>query len=578
MKKTILLFILAFSVSLVKSQVNVNKYLWEYPLQQNLTVDATLQAILWEEMQKVIDSGSLFLRPVSCRYHDMVYEDYFLYQEPGRIIQTVALAWPYLSKAQQNNLRSMVPALFGSTIHAPWSYNQPARDEGTRRELYEADTIWGINSYFGHNRPTIQGVYSVWLWLYRTGDTSSVQPYYEEIKTFYNYKTGEGTDPGNLYGTYCAHIGMARLARIFNDTAQISIAAGNLSANLEHGLDIHYVDSMAFYGKQGWDAPYGSEYDPRRDHLVYRGFIFLNLSPEIGRYLKDTLSVEVTQRHNEGLHDFPLWWVSQAPYFCRWTGDEGVGIPREVFGMIMPVERWVIGRSPSTMRSYMQSAPTGIADCYWLEALVTAIESDATDTWVDVRNTPFSTDTLSGIPAITNLNMIIPSGVDTCFAATQTIITAGDGQLFTVPGGGSATLVAGHTVLMKTGTSVLHQGYLHARISTGGNYCTQQPTLPGIVPEPESFHVPAGISQESQFLFAIYPNPTAGTFTLELTSPDELSMISAEIFSILGKKVMQTQLAGNLRHEFDLSGVPEGVYLLRLINGTKTGFGIVIKQ
>jgi hypothetical protein len=55
-------------------------------------------------------------------------------------------------------------------------------------------------------------------------------------------------------------------------------------------------------------------------------------------------------------------------------------------------------------------------------------------------------------------------------------------------------------------------------------------------------------------------------------------MISAEIFSILGKKVMQTQLAGNLRHEFDLSGVPEGVYLLRLINGTKTGFGIVIKQ
>ncbi len=578
MKKTVLLFILAFSVSPVESQVNVNKYLWEYPLQQNLTVDAGLQSILREEMQKVIDSGSLFFRPVTCRYHDQVYEDYFLYQEPGRIIQTVALAWPYLSETQQNALRSMVPVLFGSTIHAPWTFNQPGREEGTRRERYQADKIWGLNSFFGHFRPTIQGVYSVWLWLYRTGDTSSVQAYYEEIKAFYNNKTGEGIDPGNLYGTYCAHIGMARLARIFNDPAQINLATNNLSANLEHGLDIQYVDSMAFYGKQGWNAPYGSEYDWRRDHLVYRGFIFLNLSPEIGRYLKDTLSVEVIQRHNEGLHDFPLWWVSQSPYFCRWTGDEGIGIPSEMFGMVMPVERWVINRNPSTMRSYMRSAPTGIADCYWIEALVHAIESDATDTWVDVRNTPFSTDTLSGIPATTNLNMVISSGVDTCFAATQTIVTAGDGQIFTIQGGSSANLVAGHTVLMKTGTMVLHQGYLHARISIDGSYCMQPPALPGVVQKQESLQASDGISYDGRFLFAIYPNPTAGTFTLELTSPEELPMINVEIFGMLGEKVMQATLAGNHRREFDLSGMPVGIYLIRLVQGIKTGFGIVIKQ
>ena len=569
--------LLVLSVSTLKSQVNVNKYLWEYPLQQNLSVNAELRAMLQEEMQKVIDSGSLFFRPLTCRYSDMVYENYFLYQEPGRILQTVALAYPYLTEIQQTALRSMVPALFGSNIHAPWSGSRPARDQGTRREFYEADTIWGLNSGFGNYRPTIQGIYSVWLYLYRTGDTSAVQPYYEDIRTFYNDKTGDNLDPGNLYGSMSAHIGMVRLADIFNDTIQVAAATNKLSMNLENGLDIHYIDSMAFYGKQGWNAPYGSEYDSRRDNLIYRGFIFLNLSPEIGRYLKDTLFTEVAQRHNGGLQMFPLWWISQSPYFCRWTGDEAVGIPSEMFGMIMPVERWVINRDTSTMKSYMQGSPSGIADSYWLEALVYAIESNASDEWVDVRTTPFTTNGVT-IPTINTLNMTINPGVDTCFAAKQTIIAAGDGKTFTIQSGGHAELVAGQNVLLKNGTSVLSQGYLLARISADGNYCLQQAAMRGFAQKPELFQAAPGFSNNGRFLFAVYPNPTSGIFTLELTSPEESAMITVEIYSILGERVVHAQLTGRQHAEFDLSGRPGGVYLIRLINGTETGLAKVVKH
>ena len=60
--------------------------------------------------------------------------------------------------------------------------------------------------------------------------------------------------------------------------------------------------------------------------------------------------------------------------------------------MVMPVERWVVNREPTVMRDYLLSAPLGVADAYWIEGVLYAIESAGTDNWVDVRLTPFSLD------------------------------------------------------------------------------------------------------------------------------------------------------------------------------------------
>lgn len=427
-KYLILLIILHVSTDLL-SQTDVNKYLWEYPLQQNLELNTELTATLQSGMQAVIDSGNLFFRPLTCRYGDQMYDNYLLYHEPGRLLQTVALSYPYLTLAQQTALRQMVAQLLGNNVHAPWSVSPLASDAGNRRDLFQAAEVWGQNSIAASYRPTIQGVYSLWLYLYRTGDTATIQPWYNTIKTFYNNKVGNNVDPGNLYGTMCAHIGMARLAKIFDDNAQVAVATANLTTNLNNGLDIHYIDSMAFYGRNGWNAPYGNEYDPRKDGWVYRGYIFLNLSPEIGRYLKDTLLTEISQRHNEGLQRFPLWWIRQTPYFTRWTGDESVGIPSESFGMFTPVERWVLNRDAETMASYMLSSPIGVADCYWLESLVYAIESNATDLWTDVRTTPFETDFVVNLPVVSTLAV---TGI-----TTQAAVSGGN-----ISGDGGALVIA----------------------------------------------------------------------------------------------------------------------------------------
>ncbi|MCX6268858.1 MAG: T9SS type A sorting domain-containing protein [Bacteroidetes bacterium] len=576
MKLTLFILISLFAGLTVKSQVNVSKYLWEYPLQHNLSVNTELRDKLRREMQAVIDSGSLFFRPVTCRYSDQVYESYFLYQEPGRILQTVAMAWPYLTGGQQSLLHEMVPLLFASTIHAPWAHNPVNRDTGIRREFYAADKIWGLNSGFGNYRPCIQNVYSVWLYLYRTGDTTAVEPWYNSIKTFYNTRTGEGIDPGNLYGSMSAHIGMARLARIFNDPGQVDAATLRLTAFLNNGLDIHYADSMAFYGKQGWNAPYANEYDPRSDYLGYRGYIFLNLSPELGRYLRDMVYTAVVQRHNEGLSRFPLWWLRQSPYFTRWTGDEGIGIPSEMFGMIMPVERWVIQKKSAALNAFMQSAPIGIADCYWLEALVLAMESDATDEWVDTRLFPFSTDISATLPGFKNLASSVMSGTDTCFGSLQTIVAGGNGQSFIVYPAGNAIMEAGEKVVLKDGTSVHPNGHLLARINTSGNYCPALRNGQDSVFKPENLTSGAEKGSMAYPTFSVFPNPSGGKFTLTLHSPEEVTGLHVSIFTLTGGKVVDKYFPGSTDTMLDLTGRPAGVYLLSVVITRRRGISTVI--
>lgn len=399
MKKAAILICFLSITALLSAQIDVDRYLWEYPLQQNLQTDTELIAQLQSEMQTLIDSGSLNFRPLTCRYGDQIFDNYVLYHEPGRLLQTVALAYPYLTSNQQTSLRQMVSQLLANSTHAPWSASPLPPDAGMRRELFPSESVWS-NSSTALYRPTIHNVYSLWLYLYRTGDTATIQPWYNTIRTFYNNKVANGVDPGNLYGTMSSHLGMARLASVFNDNTQLVLATANLTTALNNGVDVQYVDSMAFYGRNGWNAPYAQEYESRKDNWIYRGFIFLNLSPEIGRYLKDTIFNAIAQRHNQGMQRFPLWWMRQSPYFTRWTGDESVGIPTESFGMFMPVERWVINRDASTLSSYMLSSPVGVADCYWIEGLVYAIESNATDVWVDVRTTDFETDVVAGLPVV----------------------------------------------------------------------------------------------------------------------------------------------------------------------------------
>jgi hypothetical protein len=171
------------------------------------------------------------------------------------------------------------------------------------------------------------------------------------------------------------------MAHHFQDESTRVRALQHLEEQLQFGTNFTAVEALCRtnYFREQYTARNTGGF------ALYHGAMFLNLTPEIGRYLRTHVRDAVLRRHAEGTQRFPLWWLVQAPYFCRWTGDESVGLSPEAIGMVAPIERWVKEADASTLRGYCRSVPTGRGDCYWLEMLVQAIEAHGVVQWKDVR-------------------------------------------------------------------------------------------------------------------------------------------------------------------------------------------------
>jgi hypothetical protein len=357
--------------------VNVTLYAWEFPIVAGVTNVDEMTLRLREEVQKVLDAGRL--SPMRVYYGDIAnVEEYWMYIEPGRIITTLAWAYPYLTATQQTAVRSYVAAELASGTHTPWASSPLPYNVGNRRELHPLERAIYRPYAFGTSRPTVHTIYGLWLYAFRTGDWKTVQTYWSSIKNMYSNRSSQG----DVYGTMGAHVAMARLADRFADTATRTAALNNLQAQLDAGVAFGTIEGRV--SSKYWQEMYVAP----RSGSVYHGWMFLNLSPEIGRYLADNVNLDTATRNSAGKAKYPLWWLRQAPHSTRWTGDESVGIPTEMMGMVVPVERWVVKASAATLKGYVKSGPICIGDSYWLESLVQAIEATGITTWVDVRNAP----------------------------------------------------------------------------------------------------------------------------------------------------------------------------------------------
>jgi hypothetical protein len=192
----------------------------------------------------------------------------------------------------------------------------------------------------------------------------------------------------------------------------------------------------------------------------------------------------------------------------------------------------------------------------------------------DTYNRIHWTGTLS--PTVDLEGVVIGSGQDICFEATQTI-TVGGTESFEVESGGNVSLVAGQNIRMLDGTHIHSGAYMHAWITTSGIYCGSSSSMLAVIEEnnfPES-----GIENPNgQSDFRVYPNPTSGMFTLELNEVRETSTIVVEIFSIIGEKVLGYEFSEFKEYIFDLSERQPGVYLVRVMRGDQIGVEKLIKQ
>ncbi|MCK9422813.1 MAG: T9SS type A sorting domain-containing protein [Bacteroidales bacterium] len=171
-------------------------------------------------------------------------------------------------------------------------------------------------------------------------------------------------------------------------------------------------------------------------------------------------------------------------------------------------------------------------------------------------------------------NTTLTNGQTKCYNATQTINVAGNGTTFTIQNGGNATLIAGQNIVYLPGTSVDEGGYMWGYITPNGQYCgTKAPSAPAVLTSQEE--PISGIEKSS---FKIYPNPTTGNFTLELTGDVQADKISMDVYGMFGEKVLTATLNGERKQEFSLSDRQTAVYFIRVIAGDKIETLKIIKQ
>jgi len=358
--------LISWQAAIFAGQGAFEKYLWETYRVSSIDTEATtdLVAQLQRETEHVLDRP--LLAPLRLSYGDIPEEAYWLYYEPGRIVTTLSYAYPYVTRRQQDRIRRYVHTLLSHPKHAPYAEGILGPTDGASRALHGRVIAEGRYITYQGPCPTLHVLYGLWLYGDRTGDWAAIEPYWERVKKRYR----RGLEEPRLYGQMGAHIAMARLAKKFGDLETLGLAEKALSADLEEGKDLTRIAERLKRTR------FGYFHDPRR-----RGFfpgdcwIFLDACPEILRYLKDTQKDEVLRRTAALQARYPLWWLHQAPYFTRWTGDESVGITPEAIGMIFPVERWIAQKDPSELAVYLRSTPVGVGDCYWIEALVQSIEA-----------------------------------------------------------------------------------------------------------------------------------------------------------------------------------------------------------
>jgi hypothetical protein len=138
--------------------------------------------------------------------------------------------------------------------------------------------------------------------------------------------------------------------------------------------------------------------------------------------------------------------------------------------------------------------------------------------------------------------LVIPNGGSNCYDLEPIITIAGDGTGVILESGSSLEVSATELVRLLDGTIIKQGAYFKAWISDEA-YCTSEKSLLSV--ENNTAILPERIddSKNREISFHIFPNPTTGSFTLELNEFDEFSTITLEISSMVGESDHQAGIA-----------------------------------
>jgi len=260
-------------------------------------------------------------------------------------------------------------------------------------------------------------------------------------------------------------------------------------------------------------------------------------------------------------------WQTGNSYSITWNSNVTENVKIELYKSSFLVSQITASTPPGVPFTWTvpNNLPSG--NDYYIKIISTVFPGiyDLSDAHFTIENV---------IPAtIAVQNMTIENGSTICLNALNTITVAGNGTTFTVMNGGSVTMIAGQKILYLPGTTVQHGGYLHGHIAPNGPWCgTQAPSIPN--------NTVAGIGDVQtvsvENWFKVFPNPTTGKFTLELSGESREQPVTCRIYNLLGEIISETSFSESSKHILDIEGRQPGIYLIKVTSGDRIGSSKVI--
>jgi hypothetical protein len=284
------------------------------------------------------------------------------WQDPGELLYTMALAYPYLDASLQSSVRQYMAAemsRYPPLQDLPWGGQFTWLKQGVAREYHTVAFRNNLNSW-PPPAASMSALYALWLWSKNTGDWSYAQSHWADVTALFNALCSSM----GYYSDIAGAIGYARLAAHFGYTSAYNSGTQTAINAMQAGLNFNgfataannqYLD--ADNQTTGWYAP-----------------VFYGMTPEMGLYLREQTngiaqSHLVSREEGNGLR----WW-----YLTRVGAHGEIGET----AYVAPIAAWshflahayVSGDSQSTLRKWLDR-PWGRGDLYSIQKIVATIQS-----------------------------------------------------------------------------------------------------------------------------------------------------------------------------------------------------------
>jgi len=283
------------------------------------------------------------------------------WHDPGELLYTMALAYPYLDAALQADVEAYMTdemERYHPLENLPYN-DLPWLKNGLPRESYDIPFRDNLANW-PPPAANLSTLYSLWLWSKNTGDWSYAVAHWTEVKALFESRRNSIEYYADISGV----IGYARLAQQLGHTAEYQDAVQTALNALQDGTNFELYRARAAH-----DYP-----DPRVMETGWSMPVLFGLTPEVGLFLREQTGGQaathvLSLENNDGLR----WWYLTRAGVQAEIGETSYLAPDSAWSHFL-AHAYILQEDPDTLRGWLDR-PWAVGDLYSIQKLSATLQA-----------------------------------------------------------------------------------------------------------------------------------------------------------------------------------------------------------